>query len=582
MNPTISAGARARRVGYKIAFGVTLFASLGVAYAFKTIFARPGEAALRFVPADAMMVGTLDLSPSPAQALAFKHIDDAMDRNGMNRFVETSVLDIFSKKSAATDLLRPLVQRSGAIALLPYKTANGETGGTSGLALIALSSGTEAEAILKKYGKPTFFRGTKGYTLPGDKSTMMVMDDVLVLGEKPYSLHAARMVRDGQTPGILSSEEFQTARQHVSSDANVMMFCSPKLLGDTGVAALKDAKASWLGAGLAIRDGGVGLSVWNRFDPNSVKGLAEFGQTQAIRRDLFGVLPTGAYGMFAISQPGNYFEMFERSMGQEKDGQQMIADMSKGMHEAIGVDLHKDLVAGLKGNAVIAAYPAADGAPEGAEALLVIDDLNGSDPAAVVDRFQAYVDEQMAKEGGTEKIWVETKSGDNRMFRIADKMQDEMRKGIGEGMDERSVKKEVLVGKKTIAWAMVGKAVIASTNEALLARAVDSFKNRTSTLSSDARFIKSDSEVMDGSQVLAVFNLGRIAEGVKNTISTEKMDKDGAEMFNTVLSAFANLTDPFYLKAKVGADGEVASGAFIPLDYDKVFDFIGKEMKGKG
>ncbi len=34
--------------------------------------------------------------------------------------------------------------------------------------------------------------------------------------------------------------------------------------------------------------------------------------------------------------------------------------------------------------------------------------------------------------------------------------------------------------------------------------------------------------------------------------------------------------------ARMVRDGQVASGAFIPLDYDKVFDFIGKEMKGKG
>ncbi len=161
MNPTLTTGTRARRVGLKVAFGLTLCASLGAAYAFRTIFARPGEAALRFIPADALMVGTLDLSPSPQQALAFKRIDDAMDRNDMNRLVETSVLDIFSKKSPATDALRPLVQRNGAIALLPLKT---EQPGTQmvGLALIAVSSGTEAEAILKKFGKPTFFRGTKG------------------------------------------------------------------------------------------------------------------------------------------------------------------------------------------------------------------------------------------------------------------------------------------------------------------------------------------------------------------------------------------------------------------------------------
>jgi hypothetical protein len=578
MNDPLTRGARWRRTGLKLAIASTLVASIGIAYAFKTVFARPGEAALRFVPADALMVGTIDLSPSPQQALAFKRIDDAMDRNGLNRFAETNVLDIFSKKSPATDALRPLVLRNGALAMLPRKDASGER--MVGLAFIAVSSGPDAETVLKKFGKPTFFRGTKGYTLPGDSSPMMVMDDLLVLGQEPYSLHMARMVRDQQVPGILSLPEFTEVREKVASDANVMAFFSPKNLSQTGVAAVRDAKASWLAAGLAIRDGGIGLSVWNRFDPATVKGLTELGQTQGIRKDLMSVLPNGAYGMMVLSQPGNYFEMFERSAGQESDGPKMIGELADNLRQNVGLDLHKDVVGGLKGNAVIAAYPTTD-QTEGADLLLMVDDMNGADPAAAVDRFQSFIDEQNAKEGNSEKFFVESKLGNARMFRVPDRMEEDMRKGLSGDLDEHTVKTDVMFGKKTVAWAMVGKGILAATDEGLLKRAVECYESRTNNLAGDATFLKDDAEVMDGSQLLAIFNLGRIAAGVKNTVSTEKMDRDGAEMFNTILSAFSSLGEPFYLKAKVGQDGQVAGGAFIPLDYDKVFDFIGKQMKEK-
>ena len=573
MNQHLRAGSPVRRIATRTLLAATVVATLATAYAFKTIFARPGEAAFRYVPADAVLIASIDLSPSPQQALAFKRIDDALDRNAMTRFAEASVLDIFSKPSPATEALKPLILRNGALALIPRQ---GQKDKMVGLAFLAINNATEAESILKKYGKPTFFRGTKSYTLKGDKSAMMVMDDLLVLGEEPYSLHMARMVRDGMTEGILKSADFLAAREKLAADANAMVFVSPKMMAGTEIKSLQNAKATWLAAGLAIRDGGIGLSLWNQWDPSSIKAFNEMAKTNAIRRDLFTVLPTGAYGMFVVSQPANYFDTFEKVAADQPDGDKMINDVREATEESLGMDLHKELLAGLRGNAVVAAYPAGEGHPEGADLLLVVDDSNGSDPAAAVEQFQAYVDEQIRKEGGSEELWVST--GDH-MFRVSDKMQADMREGLGDGMDPEHVKKDVLIGKKTVAWAMVGKAVIASTNEDLLKRGIDSYKAHTNPLSGDANFLKSDAEVMDGSQVLAVFNLARISQGVKNTVNTGKMDKDGKEMFDTIVTAFSSLTDPFYLKAKVSTDGQVSTGAFIPMDYDKLFDFVGKQMK---
>jgi hypothetical protein len=569
----VAHGSRFRRTAGRLAIGLTLFASIAVAYAFKSIFARPGEAALQFIPADSYFAGSIDLNPSPAQALAFKHIDDAMDRNGMNRYLETSVLDIFGD-GPGIDALKPLVQRNGAFAGVHDATKDEMVG----LALLSVTDGKEALRVLAANGKPAYFRGTKYYNLKGVHACMMVMDDFLVIGEKPIALHMARQVKEGTAPALAMTPEFAEARQHLASDANVLAFVNPKLLGSSGLEALKNAKASWLGAGVAIRDGGIGLSVWNELDPATVKGFAALSKTQGIRSDLFQVMPSGAYGMFALSQPTNIFEQFEQGISEQKDGQNTLDGMDKSAREDLGMDL-KTLKEAFQGDSVVAAYPAPGSDSAGVDLLAIVDDQNGATPGAALAKFQSFVESQTNKEGNSEPLWVSADTDGITQYRLADKVQDDMRKGIGDGMDPQMVKKDVLIDKKTLTWANVGNVVLASTSPELLNRAISTYRSKAAGLATDASFIKSDSEVMDGSQILAVFNLARIAAGVRNTVSTAKMDPQGADAFNSVTEAFEKMTDPFYLKAKIGSDGQMNVGAFIPLDYDKLFEFVGKQMK---
>src|SRR4051812_36628031 len=74
--------------------GVVLCGSLAAALAFRSFFARPGEGALRYIPKDATIFGTMDLSPSPAQSLVFKKIDDALSRNGLADKIQGSLVDL--------------------------------------------------------------------------------------------------------------------------------------------------------------------------------------------------------------------------------------------------------------------------------------------------------------------------------------------------------------------------------------------------------------------------------------------------------------------------------------------------------
>ena len=50
-------------------------------------------------------------------------------------------------------------------------------------------------------------------------------------------------------------------------------------------------------------------------------------------------------------------------------------------------------------------------------------------------------------------------------------------------------------------------------------------------------------------------------------------------MFDSVLSAFADLNEPLSIHAHLQPDGRLSGGVFIPLDYDKILDFAGTAKK---
>src|SRR5476649_150128 len=146
-----------RRLALGLAVVTVVIVSLAGAIALREVFARPGEAALRYVPADSIVVASIDLTPSPSQALAFKHIDDSLGRNGMGKYLETSFLDLLDK-SNATEGLKPLVLRNGALCVTP---SGSKPSDQSVIGFLAVTDGPQANQILQKSSTPQFFKGMK-------------------------------------------------------------------------------------------------------------------------------------------------------------------------------------------------------------------------------------------------------------------------------------------------------------------------------------------------------------------------------------------------------------------------------------
>ena len=55
-----------------------------------------------------------------------------------------------------------------------------------------------------------------------------------------------------------------------------------------------------------------------------------------------------------------------------------------------------DILPGTNGNVALAVYPDADDPQKGVDGVIVLDDANNADPAALADRVRAYVERQSA------------------------------------------------------------------------------------------------------------------------------------------------------------------------------------------
>ncbi len=576
MSSAVKTVSRARRIGSRVAIGSAIIVSLGAAYAFKTLYARPGEAAIALIPANALVVGSVDLSPSPQQTITFKNIDDALARNGLDKYSNKSVLDII-EHSPMADELRPFALRNAAFAGLPKDAAKGVSGGISPVLLLAVSDGQQVQSILKKDAKLFFWKGTQYYKTKGSDAGMLVIDDVLVVAQDPESLSQIRRVKQGDSPSINTVAAFNDARAKAIGDANLMVFASPDLMGG------KDGPmGAWATASMAIRDGGFEFSGAGMVDTAKDASLQKISKAVGLRPDLFSVLPAGSYGVTAISQPGVMFSGVEGELQNaagkgEKTPIDQISDTST---QAFGVDLHNDVIPALKGDTIAAFYPTHTAPNAGVDVLLIMDDSNGADPATVVEKVQQFVREQGQKNGEKREFFTKTQRDGASFYRIGDEFEKEMHKGMSSNDTKPVVKTDLLFGNKTMAWATIDHVVIVSSSQELLDKAVASYKSKANSLAEDPGY-GSTTNLNDGSQTVMTFNLARIAEGVENSMNSDNMGKDDASMLHSVLDAFKTLNSPLYVKAKVSDNGQFSTGLFIPMNYDKMIDFVGSMMNKK-
>ncbi len=543
--------------------------SIGATYAYKTVFAHPGEAALKLIPADTQMLGSLDLTPYPSQAIEFKHLDDALDRNGMSQYLDKSLLDIFDPGCPAMEELRPLVQRGLTGAILKGEKAED----TGFVVLLAVSDPAKVNEILASKGRPEFWRGTRYYRIPKAKLSYMVVDNMLMISDKPWAFNKVARVSKGEAPSITSNQAFQVARARAIDSPNLLIFLDPSAISkDLKLPAKFDADFMTISA--SIQEGGLALNLDGKYDLDKNEFVKIFSGITPVRADLYDKLPSGAYGMIALAQPSAYFRGFTTMMKDQKEVVGSIKDMEDGIQKETGMSIKDDILPSFEGNTVLAAYPSSGDSPAGADVLLMIDDSNSATPNAGVQKLVQYINQGAAKANPPKTIWKSKLNIEGAdAYRLSDDVQADMRKSLPH--DEDVLKSSTLFGNKTIAWATVGNTVLAASSEDLLAKAVASYSSKGTKLSNDPSF---GSDLLAGQSMLA-FDLSRISRGVTNTMNLEKMQPEDAKIFRQATGMFENLKQSLSMSGKVNADGSYHTHTFIPLDVDRMLDFVGSQTK---
>jgi len=573
-----------RPVVRRVLIGVGIAGALATAFAFRSFFARPGEGALKLIPKNAVVFGTVDLSPSPSQTLVFKKIDDALTRNGLDKKLDGALTDIIAH-GPVSDELRPYSKRAAAFAMIGPETPSAEfKPEDSMVAFFSVTDGKKVGDILAAHGRKMFWKGTPYYQLDSPNGPgMMVFGDTLAVAANGKALNKVEQVAEGKAPSIEDRPDFIAERQKIDADANLMVFVAPEafeLFAKDAPPEAKDILSSnkWLALGVAVRDGGIALSYNGSYDKDQAKWIQPMASIAPIRADLFAVLPKGAYSVNAISQPSKYFDTFETAVAKDKEGQKVIHEMESSLAKEANISLRQDLLPAFQGNAIVAMYPSeSSDKVAGFDALVVIDDQNGAKAGALAERLREFAEREIEKDG-TDKPFEVSTSGDVKKYRLVGEAERSLQDSLNEGFtDDSPLEQGAMTKDKTITWAIVGNTVVASSSAKLLDRALATLANHEGALSSDSRWASADKTLLNGSQIVASFSIARIAEGLENTIRLDRTGDDG-KTFKEIIEGLKSLTEPFSIRTKI-ADGRMSVGLFIPMDYDRLLDLIGKNIE---
>ena len=563
-----------RRTTLWIAATALVATVAAVGYAYKATFARPGEEALQYVPAGAYVFGSLDLSPSLSQTMLYKRINDDIDQNGLGDKLNSIFAAALDHGPIDADLSADF-KRSAAFAVFPSPGSSDQN--SEDVVFIGLKDPTSAQQLLAKKAYPRFYKGMRYYLMAHGKQCMLVLGDQLALSGDSASLFACYQVSQGRGARAIDSGDYADARASLDPDCNAMLFVDAEQLAKTsgGQPGANPADgAKWAAIGLALRDQGIAISMNAAVDPQRMTTFAKLADIKPIRSDLYSVLPAGPYAVLTVSQPGEVTKFGCDTAAKQPDGQKGVQDMSDQIQKSSGIDLDSELIPAFDGDTILAAYPDPAGDKvSGIDFLAVVDDSNGADPAALVDRGRRAI-EEAARNDSDHKGDLFQYDKANDEYRLTDSNQSDMQKSVRESVGDNDVDSASLTGDKGIFFAKRGKAVLVASSQKMLDRAIAAYQNNQNSMAAQAAGYPDCGK----SQFLGLFSVSQIANGIENTWNTSGKDQDAGEVMNPILDLCKGLTQPLTIEERTASDSGHL-GLFIPMDYEKLTALIAKELK---
>ena len=516
------------------------------------------------------MVATLDLVPSPGQALAFKHIDDTLAKHDAKKFMERGITSMLEPGSVAEEL-NPYLTRSAAVVLMNMS----EKG--SGVVLYAVNDPGAVSAWLKKKGKPKFYKGLAYYQLPNGKSSLMMIENFLAFGSDGLALSRIAGVKAGIEPSIETVAEAMNAEGQLAPDANIKVIMSPKIVGESKT---KMPVVGYISMGLAIRDEGLELTTNSRLDTKD-SAIAKFASIAPLNPAVTAMLPKGAYGFLSLSQPSTYWAAGTTTLDQQGQGEAK-KQIEQSVQDGLGLSMENDVMPAMQGTATLAFYPN-ESELSGVNAVAILDDSNGADAAPGFEKLRTFLEKQSAKDKPGKTLFVKSQEGDATVYRLSPEIEREFHKTVKTNPSDVFQYHKVF-DDKTATWAVIGKSVIAATSPKLLAQTLDQYrsKNAASSLTQDSAYTLVSPSINDGSQAIVTFDLARIAQGVDGTLKPGASDSDARKTIRTILDMFKELKTPMAVTMHVVPTGDTTTKIMVPIDYERLFEFIGSQIqKGK-
>ncbi len=593
-----------------VLLGLSAFViATGSVTAYRHYFRRPGELAANFIPADALAVITLDTNPAPDQVALFKRISDTIQDAKLTDQMNAAYSSM-AEKSTLLQEARPYLSENYALAL--YEKAPKDM---DGVLYIAVTDRAKIEEMLEKNGRKTDYRSVSYVKLTKENLCVQLRDGYLLVAGTPDAFVWVNGIRMARQRPITSLPEFQEAQENMPADASLRVFVAPKALrelqdmsksavsaqskGQT-IAMPTAAMPKWMAYSATVRDTGIAIDFRVPQDENAAPYLKTLAQIAAIRSDSLQRLPTGAYSVSTISQPGKYFNMVREMFATDKKTQRDINKTLAEMKKETGFGVEEDVVPAFNGDFTMAIYPDANHADGVMDAVLVADDANDADPAGLVEKARLWVEKASGEKKKSEAIRFIPTTRDGATFWYLDAhSQKGLSKGL-DGMDPTKtpnegrplrpirfeanpavVKPEThpYLSEKTIAYAQVGKTFIMATSKAMLNRAVMAYTGHAPALTDDPTYADLQRSLTPGAQNYGLIDLGRIMERLQPELKKSLKGED-AELASDIIEMFGPKAGIAY-SAKY--DGRMSVGSMlIPLNYEKAARVMKRAFKKAG
>ncbi|HZT43994.1 MAG TPA: DUF3352 domain-containing protein [Chthonomonadaceae bacterium] len=583
-----------RRGGSRIPVLLILLAAVGGGFAaYHYYFNRPGEAAIRLIPSDAMLVVTLDTSPSPQQVPVFERIHNALQREKLDTQADQLMTTAFENSTVGKEI-RPVVRNDFAFALWqPAGSAPSDSPAFA--ALIALKDSGKVTDILARHGTQGRQDGLTYYALDKPDVKAAVMGDYLVVSNKPIFLGRIDSVRRGETDSVAQSADYRAARAALPSDANLMVFISPR-----GMDRMQQQSRSagvnspfrntrWTAIGVTVRNQGL-ETVWQvPMSAQGTPGAQSLAQIAPLDEQMLRHLPAGAYGMMALSQPGQYWSWVAQVIESDPNTQKKLNDGMAAFEKQTGLSVQRDLVNGLDGTSLWAAYPSSQdshGVPDG---LLVLEANNGADPAAMMAKVRSYLERATVKNGKPGVRFLPEQSNGITIWSLDPASQQQithavtdlvtsqtpMLKGPGSAASSANSGITTMAQGKGAVYAEVGKAILLASSRSLLDRALAAYAGHGASLADSPAYRNMRAQLPQGAQSALLIDLPGIMDTLRPSLARTVANSQSGITPDDVARIFGS-TGTTGLVGSVRYDGKTfTTTLFVPLDYERLIHIIG-------